>query len=136
MKAIVLKGDFGAASSAGAKRFERPHAGFHKGSEVADYTADDVGIAEDDAEFEVDRQRLVGEIGAAEQGDPFVGSDQLGVEGCPGSSNYCAPVFRPSPECDVLPVHRMSRWPVADDCSLRAMPGLRVQSVQVPSEVI
>jgi hypothetical protein len=41
------------------------------------------GVADDDAEFEVDRERLVSGVGAAEQGDPFVGGDQLGVQGRP-----------------------------------------------------
>jgi len=47
---------------------------------VADYAADDVGIADDDAEFEVDRERLISEIGAAEQRDAFIGGNQLGVQ--------------------------------------------------------
>ncbi len=46
---------------------------------------------------------LVSEIGAAEQGDPFVGGNQLGVQGRPRCSNHGAPVFGPSPECGVLP---------------------------------
>ena len=54
-------GDLGAASSVAAKRLERPYAGFHKGSEVPHYAADDVGVADDDAEFEVDSERLVSE---------------------------------------------------------------------------
>lgn len=96
-------GDLSATSSVAAKRFERPYAKFHERTEVADYATDDVGVADDDAEFEVDRKRLISEIGAAEQGDPFVGSDQLGVQGRPGGSNHGAPVFGPSPECGVLP---------------------------------
>jgi hypothetical protein len=69
---------------------------------VADYATDYVGVADDDAEFEVERERLVSEIGAAEQRDAFVGGDQLGVLGRPGGPNHGVPVFGPSPECGVL----------------------------------
>src|SRR6266568_61399 len=95
-------GDLGAASSVAAKRLERSCAGFYKGSEVAHYAADDVGVADDDAEFEVDRERLVSEIGAAEQRDALICGDQLGVQGRPRGSDHGASVFGPSPECGVL----------------------------------
>ena len=83
---------------------------------MADYAADHAGVADDDADFQVDRERLVREIGAAEQGDPFVGSNQLGVQGRPGGSDHGPSVFGPSPECGVLPDGLegcgCSYWPV------------------------
>ena len=100
---LADRGLFSTVSSVAAKRFERPYARFHERSEVADYAADDAGVADDDAEFEVDHKRLISEIGAAEQRDAFIGSNQLGVQGGPRCSNHGAPVFGPSPECGVLP---------------------------------
>lgn len=47
---------------------------------MLDYAAHYVGVADDDANFEVVHKRLVGKVRAAQEGNPLVSRDKLGVQ--------------------------------------------------------
>jgi hypothetical protein len=70
---------------------------------VPDEPANDIWVADDDAKLEIERECLVGEVGAAEQRDAFISGDRLGVQCGSRVADGRAPGGGPRPEGGVLP---------------------------------
>src|SRR3984957_7653549 len=73
----------------------------HQRAEVAVDTLYHIWVADDDTQFKIAGQGLIGEVSAAHEGNALIGDEQLGVQRGARSIDDGPTVGRPDPECGI-----------------------------------